>query len=466
MNTTVETFATGVLRGRYRLGALVARGGMGSVFRAVDERLGREVAIKIIPASTANPAEIQSQEDEVNLLAAFNHHALVTLLDAGIEHTALGEPHIYLVMELVDGDDLAHQLESGPIPSRQVAYFGLDIAEALEYIHERGVIHRDIKPANVLIANFGDGGGRPRVKLADFGVAAFGAERQPDPADAPIRAVGTAAYLSPEQAAGTSVGPASDVYSLGLVLLECLTGQLAFPGEPIESAVARLANDPIIPDTLPENWRAVLASMTARNPADRPSVRDLLLTMGQLVSYEIGRRPDPVDPAIIPDDEAARMQAVRRYGILDTPTDGTFDRITGMAARIFSVPVAIVSVVDHDRIWFKSHHGLEIDEISRDAGLCASAILQNEPWIVEDARRDPRALSNPLVAGEVGFQFYAGVPLRTRDGYNLGTLCVLDFTPRRVSGDDLATLEDLAAMVMADLELRLASRRAGSIANV
>jgi phosphoserine phosphatase RsbU/P len=152
------------------------------------------------------------------------------------------------------------------------------------------------------------------------------------------------------------------------------------------------------------------------------------------------------------------MDAVRRYDVLDTPPDGAFDRITAIAARLFGVPIAIVSIVDEDRIWFKSHHGLEVGEIGRDPGLCASAIMQEAPWIVEDAPADPRTLANPLVAGEFGLRFYAGAPLRTHDGYRLGTLCVLGFEPREVTADEAAMLEDLAAVVMDELELRLAAR--------
>ncbi|HUP83915.1 MAG TPA: ATP-binding protein [Candidatus Limnocylindria bacterium] len=165
-----------------------------------------------------------------------------------------------------------------------------------------------------------------------------------------------------------------------------------------------------------------------------------------------------MDPSIIPADEPARLAAVRRYDILDTPPDGAFDRITALAARVLKAPIAIVSIVDQDRIWFKSHHGVEVEQIGRDPGLCASAILHDGPWIIKDAARDPRALANPLVAGEFGLQFYAGVPLRTSDGHNLGTLCVLDFVPRDLSTDETATLEDLAKMVIDELELRLASR--------
>lgn len=159
------------------------------------------------------------------------------------------------------------------------------------------------------------------------------------------------------------------------------------------------------------------------------------------------------------ENEAERLSAVRRYDVLDTPPDGAFDRITALAARYFDVPIAIVSVVDEDRIWFMSHHGLEATETGRDPGLCASAILQHQPWIVENAAVDARTLANPLVAGELGLRFYAGVPLTTDDGFNLGTLCVIDQQPRRFSREETAALEDMARIVMDELELRLAARR-------
>jgi sigma-B regulation protein RsbU (phosphoserine phosphatase) len=162
---------------------------------------------------------------------------------------------------------------------------------------------------------------------------------------------------------------------------------------------------------------------------------------------------------LIPADEPARLEAIRRYDVLDTPHDGAFDRITALAARHFDVPISIVSIVDEDRIWFKSHHGLEVREIGRDPGLCASAILQDGPWVVENAEVDPRTLANPLVAGEFGLRFYAGAPLQTHDGFNLGTLCVIDMEPRELTPEQTETLSDMAAIVMDELELRLASRR-------
>lgn len=162
-------------------------------------------------------------------------------------------------------------------------------------------------------------------------------------------------------------------------------------------------------------------------------------------------------------DEPARMAAVQRFDILDSPPDGAFDRITALAARLLDVPVAIVSIVDTDRIWFKSHHGVDVQEVGRDPGLCASAILHDGPWIIEDASSDPRSLSNPLVAGDSGFGFYFGVPLQSSDGHNLGTLCVLDTLPRTVSDRDLANLSDLAAVVMDELELRMSAGRILSV---
>lgn len=164
---------------------------------------------------------------------------------------------------------------------------------------------------------------------------------------------------------------------------------------------------------------------------------------------------------VIPADETARMAAVRRFQILDTPPDGVFDRIAAVAARSLGVPIGIISVVDSDRIWFKAHHGLaDVTQVGRDPGLCASAILGDAAWVVTDAALDPRTLANPLVAGDFGLRFYVGVPLTTSDGFNLGTLCVLDSEPRQVTESELATLTDLAAVVVDELEVRLASREA------
>ena len=128
--------------------------------------------------------------------------------------------------------------------------------------------------------------------------------------------------------------------------------------------------------------------------------------------------------------EVARLAVLKRYDILDTPQDGSLNRLTALAARMFNMPIAIISMVDEDRIWFKSHHGLDAEQIDRGGGLCDSAILSEDVYIVEDARQDPRTLTNPLVVGEMGLRFYAAAPLATQDGHNLGTFCLIDQKPR------------------------------------
>lgn len=163
--------------------------------------------------------------------------------------------------------------------------------------------------------------------------------------------------------------------------------------------------------------------------------------------------------ALVPENEEMRMSAVSRYEILDSPPDGAFDRITKLAARIFKVPIATITVVDHDRIWFKSKYGIDAAEIGRDPGLCASAIIDNKPWVVNDASTDPRTLDNPLVRGDLGLRFYAGANLTTGDGYNLGTLNIIDREPRQLTDDELLTLKELAEIVVDELELRLAAIR-------
>jgi PAS domain S-box-containing protein len=167
--------------------------------------------------------------------------------------------------------------------------------------------------------------------------------------------------------------------------------------------------------------------------------------------------------ATLPPDEPARLAALRRYQILDAPPDGAFDDLTAIAAGLFKVPIAIVSLVDHDRIWFKSHHGLDASETGREPGLCASAIFSPEVYHIRDAATDMRALANPLVAQGFGLRFYAAAPLRTHDGFNLGTLCIIDREPRDLSPFEAELLTKLAASVMDQMELRLAARKVAEL---
>jgi signal transduction histidine kinase/PAS domain-containing protein len=166
----------------------------------------------------------------------------------------------------------------------------------------------------------------------------------------------------------------------------------------------------------------------------------------------------------IPENETERLAALHRYQILDTPPEEAFDRITRLAAKIFDIPIALVSLVDESRAWFKSCIGFGANEVSREATLCSFAVLTDEPLIVVDARLDDRFACNPFVQNEPGVRFYAGAPLLSHDGFNLGTLCLLDNKPRTsLNAEEQATLVDLAAMVVDELELRLAAHKIAQV---
>ncbi|WP_166792558.1 serine/threonine-protein kinase [Cryobacterium algoricola] len=265
---------------------LLGRGGAASVYRARDESLGRDVAVKIFDESATSEKDIRRQQDEVNLLASLNHHSLVTLLDAGVDRAETERPRVYFVMELAAGADLKQKIEHGPLSPRHVAQIGYDVAEGVEYLHHKGVVHRDIKPANILLADYSIDGIRERAKLTDFGIALV---RGNDRADTENFTTGTAAYLSPEQVRGQELDSASDIYSLGLVLLECFTGVTAFPGQPVASALARLQSDPSIPHRLDPEWSGLLAAMTAQDASDRPSIKEIVLALHQMIVAETGR---------------------------------------------------------------------------------------------------------------------------------------------------------------------------------
>ena len=153
------------------------------------------------------------------------------------------------------------------------------------------------------------------------------------------------------------------------------------------------------------------------------------------------RKPD------IPKDEEARLKTLRSLNILDTSSDERFDRLTRMAKRVFEVPIALVSLVDDNRQWFKSCVGLSVSETPRDISFCGHAILGDEIFIINDATKDERFADNPLVLNDPNIRFYAGCPLRSLNGSKLGTLCIIDQKPRSLNEDDYETLKDLASMV-------------------
>lgn len=256
-----------VVAGRYRVEALVGSGGMASVYRARDEQLHRVVAVKVLDGPAGDAQQVKREQSEARLLASLNHPALVILFDAHLAEDGDPEPS-FLVMEFVSGPNLQERISRGALPARDVRRMAEQLAEALSVVHARGVVHRDIKPANVLLAPSPVTGIDFAAKLGDFGIAQL---RDSTRLTQVGTVIGTAAYLSPEQATGAKAEPPSDVYSLGLVLLESLTGTKEFPGTLIESLSARLTRDPVVPPSVGTDWSILLRSMLRRDPADRPS---------------------------------------------------------------------------------------------------------------------------------------------------------------------------------------------------
>ncbi|HEX7303040.1 serine/threonine-protein kinase [Lentzea sp.] len=248
-----------VLADRYELADVLGTGGMAEVRRAWDKRLHRHVAVKLFQAGTELSHE-RRFDNEIKTLASLSHPRLVQVHDAG---TCGGTP--FVVLQLVDGCTLRHRIVEGPLEVEDVKRIGADLADALAYVHAMGVVHRDVKPSNVLLDQEGN------THLADFGLA-----RVVDTTrlTRPDQVVGTAAYLSPEQVRGEELTGAVDVYALGLVLLECLTGHREYQGSEIEAAVARLHRRPAIPAELPPNLRRLLTTMTSLSPRRRPSAEE------------------------------------------------------------------------------------------------------------------------------------------------------------------------------------------------
>jgi len=237
--------------GPYEILSPLGAGGMGEVYRALDSKLGREVAIKVLPEEfSQHPQKLARFEREARLLAALNHPGIASIYS--VEETE-GKP--FLVMELVEGQTLADRISHGPVPVDEALEISRQIAEALEAAHEKGVIHRDLKPANIKVDPEG------KVKVLDFGLAKAFADEVPDSElsqsptlsrDATRAGVilGTAAYMSPEQAKGKAVDKRSDIFSFGIVLFEMLTGKRAFAGEDVSEVLACIIK-------LEPDWKAV-----------------------------------------------------------------------------------------------------------------------------------------------------------------------------------------------------------------
>ncbi|MEW1834714.1 serine/threonine-protein kinase [Microbacterium sp. NPDC079995] len=289
MTDAPEPLVGDTLAERYRLTAQVGQGGMARVFRADDTALGRTVAVKVLRPGVEGAAGMPERaRSEVTLLASLNHPSLVTLFDAHLT----GSPE-YLVMEFVDGPTLSARIAEGPMPPAEVAALAAELAEALHIVHASGVVHRDMKPSNVLLAPPHLPGGRSRAKLADFGIALLLDSAR---LTTPGTIIGTAAYLAPEQVQGGDPAPPADIYALGLVLLEALTGERAYPHtDGVGAALARLTTPPAIPDALGPGWTSLLSRMTATTPQERPTALEVVEAAERLRTAPVDGAP-PLPP--------------------------------------------------------------------------------------------------------------------------------------------------------------------------
>ena len=324
------TLAAGTRLGPYEILAPLGAGGMGEVYRAKDARLGREVAIKVLPESlNADPDRLRRFEQEARAASALNHPNILTVHDFGQQN---GSP--YVVSELLEGATLRERLSQGPLPVRKAVDYGIQIAHGLAAAHEKGIVHRDLKPENVFVTHDG------RVKILDFGLAKLAQREADGGTKAPTQAgtepgvvMGTVGYMSPEQVRGQTADPRSDLFSFGTVLYEMLTGERAFRGDSaIETLNAILKEEP--PEIsasrphLPPALDRVVRRCLEKSPAERfQSAQDL----GFALAESIGAAGGPAQPA--------QPAAVSREG-------GRSRRVLGIGAACLGAAIALALLFD------------------------------------------------------------------------------------------------------------------------
>ncbi|QLY31080.1 Stk1 family PASTA domain-containing Ser/Thr kinase [Nocardia huaxiensis] len=359
------------LSSRYELGEIIGFGGMSEVHKARDLRLGRDVAIKVLRADLArDPTFYLRFKREAQNAAALNHPAIVAVYDTG-EAEVDGGPLPYIVMEYVDGDTLRDIVRGkGPLPPRRAMEVIADVCAALDFSHRNGIVHRDMKPANIMINRAG------AVKVMDFGIARAIADSS-NPMTQTAAVIGTAQYLSPEQARGEQVDARSDVYSVGCVLYEILTGEPPFTGDsPVAVAYQHVREDPRLPSHVyagvPRELDSVVLKAMSKNPANRYQTAaemraDLIRVLG-------GQKPTA--PMVMTDEDRTsflddELPPPRSYRTVERrddtteqeivePAGGGGGRRTALIAASAAAAVAVVAAL----LWVLIGPGARLTQVT------------------------------------------------------------------------------------------------------
>ncbi|TSD99222.1 Stk1 family PASTA domain-containing Ser/Thr kinase [Skermania sp. ID1734] len=381
---------------RYELGEILGFGGMSEVHKAIDHRLGRDVAIKVLRADLArDPTFYLRFRREAQNAAALNHPAIVAVYDTGEAETETG-PLPYIVMEYVDGDTLRDIVRTkGPMMPRRAMEIIADVCAALDFSHRNGIVHRDIKPANIMINRSG------AVKVMDFGIARAIADSS-SPMTQTAAVIGTAQYLSPEQAQGEQVDARSDVYSLGCVLYEILTGEPPFRGDsPVAVAYQHVREDPQLPSRVhpgvPRELDSVVLKAMSKNPANRYQTAaemrsDLVRVLG-------GQKPSA--PMVMTDedrttilgavDSSQRFSDPQRSApakpVTVPPAEPTPRRHRFRTAALLGVAILVIAFVATLawKIW--SPGQITIPDLSNRAAADAQNTLQGLGFRVEQVQK-------------------------------------------------------------------------------
>ena len=404
------TLAAGTKLGPYEILGQIGAGGMGEVYRARDARLSRDVAVKVLPEEFFEGEERRQRfEREAKLLAALNHPGIAAVYSfeevPSSSSTSSSVSRHLLVMELVEGDDLALRLASGPLPLEDVFSFARQIAEALEAAHEKGIVHRDLKPANVMVTKNG------RVKVLDFGLAKVAASGDGTRVDSQLPTdmrtqegvvMGTVPYMSPEQLQGQPVDRRTDIFSLGVILYEMASGQRPFQGASSAELVSSILRDTPRPlgemrTGLPDALIRLIGRCLAKDRDERyATAHDLALDLGTL-------QRDPTSPtgpaAVAPRGVSRKLVLLGAAGLVLLLAAGAFVafRRAGRGASIGSVAVLPFENASNDPAIEYLSNGISeslISTLSRLPGL--RVISRRSAFAFKGKKLDPKEIGKTL----------------------------------------------------------------------